>query len=111
MPLTRLDLNNVHWTNIYPRRQRSQGTLRPSPQVPAEEVGPLEGAAGCSGRELDWHWLWTLACCRGVPCFTGEHSGRGLAPVASPVDDSAGDWPAPAAQPAPLTPLPARANI
>lgn len=79
MPLTRLDLNNVHWTNIYPRHQWSQGTLRPSPQVPAEEVGPLEGAAGCSGRELGWHWLWTLAGCRGVPCFTGAHRGRGLA--------------------------------
>lgn len=53
MLLNWLDLNSVHWTNIYPRRQRSGGSLRPSLQIPAD-VGP-SGGEGCCRKQAGFY--------------------------------------------------------
>lgn len=77
MLLNRLDLNNVHWTNIYPRRQRSQGSLRPSLQVPADEMGP-SGGEGCCRKGAGFYRrrLWSPG---GVSPKKHRGRGRGVA--------------------------------
>lgn len=79
MLLTRLDLNNVHWTNIYPRHQRSQRSLCPSLQVPADEVGPSGRGRGLQerGRLLPQE---TLFSCRGAP-KEAQEAGTGEQPL------------------------------
>lgn len=62
-PLTWLDLNNIHSTNIYPGHRRSQEKAPPLAPGP---TGPSEGPGGGL----------TLAGRRGVP---GGTRGMGLA--------------------------------
>lgn len=55
-PLIWLDLNNIHSTNIYPGRRRSQGETPPLAPGLCGWTGPLEGAVGHRGREVGRRW-------------------------------------------------------
>lgn len=93
-PQTRLDFNNTRSANICLRHQRSQGWPQPSAQVPADEMGPGEGAVGCRAGSGAGSGL--LQRC---PLFHGGAQGARAGPVAPPWCDSAADWPAPDARP------------
>lgn len=78
MPLTPLDLNNIHSTNIYPRHQRSHGGSSPGPGALLLMGDPPEGpwAAGTGRRAGICCGVWPEA--EVSPVSRGAR-GRGLA--------------------------------